>query len=806
MRLQPSEQQQALVVLSQAVAAAAAEKPRKTRKHKYSSSCHHTRNQPVAPATEANVPVSQPVAVSVLARPRSVSPPTSSMSSSPSSALSSVHTQDFRTFQEVLNTSLVQKNPKRIGKVITDERFARLVIACGLPENDKSVTKSEREAIKYNKYVAGADGRLFAWKPEKEKEDVATATWPSDMYEVVRFSDIARVISKEHSDLAGAKAERMWASLRHKYKGITYDMCKQFCRHCPGCAASQVDKLVKKKKKIKAILAKGVWYKITFDLISMINMPGGHGKYNYILTAVDHFSKYAYAWALESKTSEGVEQELRRMFMMFGYPRSCQADNGSEFKGMVAELLKEKAVIYTHGQPYKPQTQGVVERFNQTIQDRIASIMHEVGEQDWFNVLDQAVGSYNTTPHSATNHTPYKIMYGQDPHTRQATTVQAPAQEHEQEQEQEQAQHQEWEQDETELEHKHTAENTTPHAAIRAEAHATYVSQAQKMERRYNKHVTSITTYDVGQYVSVPIEMGDHPNRLSYDNIGGVVIQRTKHNSYRILTAHGMLMSPMMPDQFMLANPSQHPNLWSHAAKWSSPEACEHTVSNEPGYTMIEIHSKICSETGITARLRMFKDQKRKKQKTQHKHQAKTKANGGTRKNNGNGNRNGKGKGKRKGKGTDTDSSSSAADSDCGSVDVAADAGARVDVGVGVYVGRGIPEAILNERYVSGVKQYLITWLNKPESFDSWQFASEFDDGAYDGAFVELVAEWEEYKKTDPQYSTTTTTTTTTTQPTTTTQATAKANAKATSSSSSSSSRSGRGKRKRSDSVHSVEY
>ena len=139
-------------------------------------------------------------------------------------------------------------------------------------------------------------------------------------------------------------------------------------------------------------------------------------------------------------------------------------------------------------------------------------------------------------------------------------------------------------------------------------------------------------------------------------------------------------------------------------------------------------------------------------------------------------------------------------------MDVAADAGARVDVGVGVYVGRGIPEAILNERYVSGVKQYLITWLNKPESFDSWQFASEFDDGAYDGAFVELVAEWEEYKKTDPQYSTTTTTTTTTTQPTTTTQATAKANAKATSSSSSSSSRSGRGKRKRSDSVHSVEY
>ena len=73
------------------------------------------------------------------------------VSSSPSSARSSVPTQDSRTFQEVLNTELATRNPKRIGKIITDERFARLVIACGLPANDKSITKSEREAIQYNK-------------------------------------------------------------------------------------------------------------------------------------------------------------------------------------------------------------------------------------------------------------------------------------------------------------------------------------------------------------------------------------------------------------------------------------------------------------------------------------------------------------------------------------------------------------------------------------------------------------------------------------------------------------------------------
>ena len=41
--------------------------------------------------------------------------------------------------------------------------------------------------------------------------------------------------------------------------------------------------------------------------------------------------------------------ELRRVFMMFGVPVTCQADNGGEVKGLIAELLKEREVVYTHG-------------------------------------------------------------------------------------------------------------------------------------------------------------------------------------------------------------------------------------------------------------------------------------------------------------------------------------------------------------------------------------------------------------------------------------------------------------------------
>ena len=110
------------------------------------------------------------------------------------------------------------------------------------------------------------------------------------------------------------------------------------------------------------------------------------------------------------------------MFVMFGVPVTCQSDNGSEFKGMVAELMLEKEVVYTHGQPYKPQSQGVIERFNQTIQHKLDSLMVQTGIKDWSLVLENAVIAYNQTQHSATKQSPYKILYGMDPPARQVTT------------------------------------------------------------------------------------------------------------------------------------------------------------------------------------------------------------------------------------------------------------------------------------------------------------------------------------------------------------------------------------------------
>ena len=179
-----------------------------------------------------------------------------------------------------------------------------------------------------------------------------------------------------------------------------------------------------------------------------------------------------------------------------------------------------------------------------------------------------------------------------------------------------------------------------------------------------------------------------------------------------------------------------------HGHRWSAAEECARTVS-EKGYTMIEIHTKMCAQHGITARLEHCKQKQKEKNKStkdQAKKQGvkharapisrqKTRARDRVPSN-----------GDSKGSDDDADSVVDVVDVDAGSV------------------GFGIPESILDERVSGGVKQYLITWLNLPESYNSWELASEYDDGASGGAYVELVQEWEEYKLTDQQYTGPTTT------------------------------------------------
>ena len=88
---------------------------------------------------------------------------------------------------------------------------------------------------------------------------------------------------------------------------------------------------------------------------------------------VDHFSKFADSKVIIYKTNETVLSAIKVIFSNMGFPKTLQSDNGTEFKNKLWGDYLQKKINNIFGSPYLPQSQGIVEAFNRTIQNFLIS-------------------------------------------------------------------------------------------------------------------------------------------------------------------------------------------------------------------------------------------------------------------------------------------------------------------------------------------------------------------------------------------------------------------------------------------------
>ena len=87
----------------------------------------------------------------------------------------------------------------------------------------------------------------------------------------------------------------------------------------------------------------------------------------YILVAIAHTEKVAYARAYKSHTSKTAKDFLERLEYLLGEtPSVILTDNGSEFEKHFAEACKEKGIKRYFSRPRTPKDNPVVERLIQT--------------------------------------------------------------------------------------------------------------------------------------------------------------------------------------------------------------------------------------------------------------------------------------------------------------------------------------------------------------------------------------------------------------------------------------------------------
>lgn len=88
------------------------------------------------------------------------------------------------------------------------------------------------------------------------------------------------------------------------------------------------------------------------------------------MSVIDIFTKYALVERVE-RLSSATAVEVFKVFRETN-PTSItrvQTDNGSEFLAAFHEYLEKEAIIHQFIYPHHPKINGVVERFNRTVQE-----------------------------------------------------------------------------------------------------------------------------------------------------------------------------------------------------------------------------------------------------------------------------------------------------------------------------------------------------------------------------------------------------------------------------------------------------
>lgn len=133
----------------------------------------------------------------------------------------------------------------------------------------------------------------------------------------------------------------------------------------------------------------------------------------YYLTIVDAFSKLGQAINIPNRSTPEVVRALIRYFSMYGLPQKISSDSGTEFNNeLIKELLNLYKIQLHISTPNNPNSMAIVERFHSTIIEIYRLAKYDKNDLDACSVMTYAIMAYNNSIHSATDFTPFEIVFG----------------------------------------------------------------------------------------------------------------------------------------------------------------------------------------------------------------------------------------------------------------------------------------------------------------------------------------------------------------------------------------------------------
>ncbi|XP_069993662.1 uncharacterized protein [Penaeus vannamei] len=274
-----------------------------------------------------------------------------------------------------------------------------------------AVSKSEVQSLPSGYYLNSG----ILMRKYRPPEVPATDSWHEVFQVVVPTCYRPKVISLAH-DLGGGHLgikKTLDKVLRYFYwPGVTSDVTR-YCRTCDICQRVGKPNQVIPPAPLKPIPAfEEPFSRVIIDCVGPL--PRTKSGNRFLLTLMCASTRYPEAIPLKRATSRTIVPVLIKFFTQYGMPRVLQSDQGSNFWSvMFQEVMKLLHVKQYSATAYRPQTQGALERYHQTLKTMLTKYCHETGSE-WDLGVPLMLYAIRCTKQESLGFSPYELLFGRD--------------------------------------------------------------------------------------------------------------------------------------------------------------------------------------------------------------------------------------------------------------------------------------------------------------------------------------------------------------------------------------------------------
>ena len=219
------------------------------------------------------------------------------------------------------------------------------------------------------------------------------------------------VWDEAHDKLGNQGNTRTYCLIKHQYywKGMKKDIT-MYIANCTLCH--------REKAKVQAYplqmteIPDRPFIKIAIDLVVECETSNSGNKH--ILTIIDHLTSWPEAFPILDKSADTIVFTFINQYLpVHMCPRYILSNNGTEFKNLMDQVLKQLGIERIFSTPYHPQSNGKL-----VFHKYLKLTLNKLCEKDptnWDKYINQVLASYKVTLDLTTAETPFFLVFGRDP-------------------------------------------------------------------------------------------------------------------------------------------------------------------------------------------------------------------------------------------------------------------------------------------------------------------------------------------------------------------------------------------------------